>query len=184
MKPKPFKPETDNNNENYVRDKTTGLIWHRCQYRTLYADTDRSEVVYHSNYLRYFEFGRTSLMRDLAYPYKEIEAGGYVYPVFDLGISFYQPLYYDDVMYIHTRPAHLERVRLRFDYVITHAEKGHLICTGFTKHCAMNLNGNQVILSNHLFAVEIKRRAGPSSRTGAVPRYRNRRRSRPAAGSG
>ena len=144
MKPKPFRPEPSDHDERYVRDRTTGLIWHRSQLRTLYADTDRSEVVYHSNYLRYFEFGRTSLMRDLAYPYKEIEASGYVYPIFDLGISFNQPLYYDDLMYIHTRPVNLERVRLQFDYVITHAEKGQLICTGFTKHCALNLTGTPV----------------------------------------
>ena len=67
MKPKPFKPEIFNNDEKYVRDLTTGLVWHRTRHRTLYADTDRSEVVYHSNYMRYFEFGRASLMRDAAY---------------------------------------------------------------------------------------------------------------------
>ncbi|HON58475.1 MAG TPA: acyl-CoA thioesterase [Smithella sp.] len=141
MKPKPFKPEIYQNDGRFVRDATTGLIWHRCSYRVLYIDTDRSEVVYHSNYLRYFEVGRTTLMRDAAYPYKEIEQSGYVYPIFDLGITFYHPLYYDDLMYIHTRPSELERVRLRFDYLITHAEKGDIICRGFTKHCALNLSG-------------------------------------------
>jgi acyl-CoA thioester hydrolase len=83
-------------------------------------------------------------MRDLAYSYKEIEASGYVYPIFDLGISFNQPLYYDDPMFIHTRPVNLERVRVQFDYAITHAEKGDLICTGFTKHCALNSTGTPV----------------------------------------
>ena len=141
MRPKPFQPEIYNNDEKYVRDLSTGYIWHRSVYRTLYADTDRSDVVYHANYLRYFEFGRTSLMRDAAYPYREIEESGFVYPIIDLGISFYSPLRYDDLMFIHARPTHLERVRLQFDYVITHAEKGQIICTGFTKHCALNKSG-------------------------------------------
>ncbi|HQL01087.1 MAG TPA: thioesterase family protein [Smithellaceae bacterium] len=144
MKPKPFVPEIYKNDEKFVRDRTTGYVWHRATYRTLYADTDRSQVVYHSNYLRYFEFGRTSLMRDVAYSYKEIEESGYVYPIYDLGVTFYQPLFYDDVMYIHTRPVNLERVRLQFDYVITHAQKGYLVCTGFTKHCAANAAGKPV----------------------------------------
>ena len=144
MKPKPFKPEIFNNDQHFVRDSTADLVWHRCEYRTLYADTDRSEIVYHANYLRYFEFGRTSLMRDVAYSYKEIEASGYVYPIIDMGITFYQPLFYDDLMHIHTRPSHLERVRLQFDYIITHAEKGNIICKGFTKHCALNLSGKPV----------------------------------------
>jgi len=38
----------------------------------------------------------------------------------------------------------LERVRLQFDYLITHAEKGNLICIGFTKHCALNQSGTPV----------------------------------------
>ncbi len=144
MKPKPFVPEVYRQDERIVRDRTTGLIWHRAVYRVLYADTDRSQVVYHSNYLRYFEYGRTSLMRDVAYPYKEIEESGYVYPIYDLGVSFYQSLFYDDVMHIYTRPVNLERVRLQFDYVITHAEKGYLVCTGFTKHCAASAAGRPV----------------------------------------
>lgn len=144
MKPKPFKPQIFNDDHHFVHDFSTGLVWHLCECRTLYADTDRSEIVYHANYLRYFEFGRTSLMRDVAYSYKEIELSGYVYPIIDMGITFYQPLYYDDLMYIHTRPSHLERVRLQFDYIITHAEKGHIICKGFTKHCALNPAGKPV----------------------------------------
>jgi acyl-CoA thioester hydrolase len=125
----------------YVRDGQTGLYWHRCRNRVLYADTDRSAVVYHANYLRYFEFGRASLMRDTAYPYKEIERSGYVYPIIDMGIQFYEPLRYDDPMLIHTRPAELGRVKLRFDYVITHAETEVLICRGFTQHCALKTSG-------------------------------------------
>jgi acyl-CoA thioester hydrolase len=59
--------------------------------RTLYADTDRSQVVYHANYLRYFEFGRASLMRDAAYPYREIEESGYVYPIISTGHRLLPP---------------------------------------------------------------------------------------------
>jgi len=144
MKPSPFRPEPDGRDDRYVRDKATGLLWHRCRMRTLYADTDRSTVVYHANYLRYFEFGRTSLMRDAAYPYREIEESGYVYPIIDLAIQFHQPLHYDDPMWIHTRPAELQRVRLQFDYVITHGETGADVCRGYTRHCALNARGNPV----------------------------------------
>lgn len=141
MKPKPFRPVPFDHDTRFVRDATTGEVWHRCPHRTLYADTDRSEVVYHSNYLRYFELGRASLMRDAAYPYREIEESGFVYPIIDLGITFHAPLYYDDPIWIHTRPIALERVRLTFDYLIAHAESGRLICRGFTKHCALNRKG-------------------------------------------
>jgi acyl-CoA thioester hydrolase len=144
MRPKPFVPEPLNGNRPYVRDKIGGKIWHRCAMRTLYADTDRSQVVYHANYLRYFEFGRASLMRDAAYAYREIEESGFIYPIISTGLDYYRPLYYDDAMYIHTRPSQIERVKLRFDYLITHEASGEIVCIGFTRHCATNAAGRPV----------------------------------------
>ncbi|MCP4135659.1 MAG: acyl-CoA thioesterase [bacterium] len=146
MKPKPFIPEPAGMEDYYIKDKTSGEIWHRCHRRTLYAETDRSQVVYHANYLLYFEFGRASLMRDVAYPYRQVEESGYVYPIIDLGMSFFKPLYYDDPMWVHTRPSEKDRIRIKFDYIITHAETGELVCKGFTKHCALNLAGTPVAL--------------------------------------
>jgi acyl-CoA thioester hydrolase len=144
MKPKPFVPVPAEGGGPFVRDEKGGRHWHRCRQRTLYADTDRSQVVYHANYLRYFEYGRASLMRDLGYPYREIEESGYVYPIIEVGVSYYSPLYYDDAMEIYTRPSEIERVRLRFDYVITHEGSGQIASMGFTRHCAVNANGTPV----------------------------------------
>ena len=141
MRPEPFIPETTDGDKRYVRDKVSDLIWHRCKHRTLYADTDRSQVVYHATYLQYFELGRGALMRDAAYSYRSIEAGGNIYPVIEIGVKYYTPLHYDDSMWVHTRPAKLERVRLRFDYIITSEETGAIICKGHTRHCALNQLG-------------------------------------------
>lgn len=141
MRPKPFLPEALDGSGPYVRDRTSGLVWHQCTLRTLYADTDRSQVVYHANYLRYFEFGRASLMRDSAYPYREIEESGFIYPIISTGLDYFRPLKYDDAMLIHTRPGERERVKLRFDYVITHRPSTDIVCLGFTRHCAVNTRG-------------------------------------------
>ncbi len=141
MRPKPFLPERLPDHPAHVRDSNSGLIWHRSEMRTLYVDTDRSQVVYHANYLRYFEYGRAELMRGAHYPYKQIEESGYIYPIIKTELNYYTPLFYDDLMHIHTRPATLELVKLQFDYLITRAEDGEIICTGFTRHCAVNGKG-------------------------------------------
>ena len=141
MKPAPFLPEPHPTDERLVVDRHGGQTWHRVQHRVLYADTDRSGVVYHANYLRYFELGRASIMRDLAFPYAQVEDSGYVYPIVDLGMRFLHPLRYDDPMWVHTRPDELQRVRVRFCYHITHAETGAHVCSGYTLHCALNLKG-------------------------------------------
>lgn len=137
MRPDPFKPEPLSHDERFARDAQTGLVWHRTFSRPLYADTDRSRVVYHANYLRFFELGRATLMRDLSFPYAEVEANGFVYPITRLELSFHVPLQYDEPMWIHTRPRPLERVRVTFDYVIIHGETGAIVCKGYTTHCAL-----------------------------------------------
>jgi acyl-CoA thioester hydrolase len=153
MRPKPFLPEIFNSDARYVKDKTDGLVWHRCAYRTLYGDTDRSQSVYHANHLRFFEMGRASLMRDSGCSYREIEEGGLVYPIIEVGITYYSPLYYDDVMWIQTRPEKLERVRIQFNYVITHADSTDIICKGFTKHCATNASGRPVAIDERTLGI-------------------------------
>ncbi len=144
MKPKPFTPDFVNHNHPYVKDKAGGEIWHCCGHRILYADTDRSQMVYHANHLKYFEIGRASLMRDAAYPYREIEESGYMYPIIQVGVEYFASLRYDDPISIFTRPAELERVKLRFDYVITHEKNHEIVCKGFTRHCAVNSSGTPV----------------------------------------
>ena len=142
MRLKLFRPETIPGLDScYVCDAATSLVWHRSTGRALYVDTDRSQVVYHANYLRYFEIGRAELMRQAQYTYRQIEESGYIYPIIRTELNYYTPLYYDDLFHIHTRPARLELVKAQFDYLITRAADGEIICTGFTLHCATNSRG-------------------------------------------
>jgi acyl-CoA thioester hydrolase len=128
----------------FVRERNAGLIWHRVEHRVLYADTDRSQVVHHANYLRYFELGRASVLRDLGFPYCEVEEDGYYYPIVDLAMRFLHPFHYDDRMWVHTRPKLLERVCVTFEYAIARADGGVLAVTGYTRHCALNPKGTVV----------------------------------------
>lgn len=137
MRPPPFRPRPHALGEAYVVDPATGLLWHRAAHRPLYADTDRSGTVYHAHYLRYFELGRASLMRERGWPYASIEEAGYTYPVVDTRLTYLSPLGYDQPFFIHTRPAALEKVRVRFDYVLS-GEGGGDICRGYTLHCALD----------------------------------------------
>jgi len=137
MRPPEFRPLPFEGDERFVRDQATGLVWHRVSTRPLYADTDRSQVVYHANYLRYFELGRVTLMRDTGYSYREVEDQGFVYPIIDLAIRFHLPIFYDDLIWVHTRPSELDRIRVGFQYLVTR-DDGSPACSGHTRHCALN----------------------------------------------
>ncbi len=144
MRPRPLRTEALKSDPRYVRDTGTGLVYHRREYQVLYADTDRSGVVYHASYFRYFEVGRATLLRDASYPYRLVEESGFLYPIYQLGCDFYAPLRYDDAIWVHTRFRMLEHVRVGFDYVITQVGSTEVGCTGFTLHCATNRKGQPV----------------------------------------
>jgi acyl-CoA thioester hydrolase len=144
MQPRPMRTEPLPEDPRYVRDAETGLVWHRAAYRVLYADTDRSGVVYHANYFRYFEVGRTTLLRDADHPYRAVEDSGFVYPIYQLGCDFHLPLRYDDAIWVHTRFKMVEHVRVGFVYAITRVDSPDVACSGFTLHCATNTKGQPI----------------------------------------
>lgn len=103
---------------------------HETTVRVRYAETDRMGVVYHANYLQYFEIGRTEAMRSLGATYRSLEEGGIALAVVECGLKFRAGAKYDDELRIVTRPSSAGRVRVRFDYEIWRGDK--LLCDGFT----------------------------------------------------
>ena len=144
MRAPDFKATPLASDSRFVRDGIGGLVWHRVEHRVLFADTDRTGVVYHANYFRFFELGRSTLLRDSGFPLRQMEAEGYVYPIFQVGLDFFRPMDYDDPIWVHTRFRDVHGVRVDFDYLITHAETGMVLCKGFTRHCATNRKGRPV----------------------------------------
>ena len=78
--------------------------------RVYYEDTDFSGIVYHANYLRYMERGRTNYLRLLGVDHRglfeaaEQEAPGFAFVVRSMNIDFLKPARMDDVLEIVTEP--------------------------------------------------------------------------------
>ena len=60
------------------------MIVSRSQVTVRYAETDMMGIVYHANYLPWFEIGRTTLLKELGLPYRQLEAEGYRLPVLEI----------------------------------------------------------------------------------------------------
>ncbi len=71
---------------------------HSCPYRVSYADTDAMARVYYANYLVIAERARTEFLRDIGFPYKEIEAGGCFFPVRSCSVRYHSFAAYDDLL--------------------------------------------------------------------------------------
>ena len=71
--------------------------------RVRYAETDQMGVVYHSNYLIWFEIGRTDWLRETGWTYREMEAEGIQLPVIEAHCTYRLGARYDDDIEIRTR---------------------------------------------------------------------------------
>ena len=117
---------------------------HTTSYRVIYGDTDNMGVVYHANYLRWFEMGRNELFRHLGMPYTEVEARGLALPVSEVKCKYLSPARYDDVIVIHASLNSQFRAGLQFDYAITNEDGSVTHTTGYTRHAFVNDKGKVV----------------------------------------
>ena len=118
------------------------MLESRTQITVRYAETDMMGIVYHGNYLPWFEVGRTTLLKECGLPYKDLEALGYLLPVTELGMKFSRPALYDDTVTIITRLKEKPLIRIRLDYEVRRGEE--LLVTGFTVHGFINKAGEPV----------------------------------------
>jgi len=104
---------------------------HVTHLRPRYAETDQAGVVYHSNYLEWFEVGRTTMLRESGCSYAELERSeGIVLPVTEASLRFVRPAHYDELVRIETRVEDLRRVRFRIGTRIFRDEDQTLLCEG------------------------------------------------------
>jgi acyl-CoA thioester hydrolase len=117
----------------------SGEHWHETEIRVRYKDTDRMGVVYHGNYLTFFEIGRAELMRDLGCAYSKLEADGYHLVVIEAAAKYHANVGYDSVVTVKSRIAELRGARIRFDYRVV-SEEGKLLVSGHTVHACILSN--------------------------------------------
>ena len=103
--------------------------------RVRYAETDQMGVVYHANYLVWFEVGRVEYIRQLGLDYKSMERDeGCGIAVADVSARFKAPAQYDDELVIQTQLLAARGAVVRFGYRIVRAADDLLLCEGETVH--------------------------------------------------
>lgn len=113
------------------------MLIHRAKIEVRYKETDQMGIVHHSNYLPWFEIGRTKFIEQLGFTYAEMEANGVLLPVTDAYLSYKKPAKYGDKVYVETKLKEYKGVRITFDYTVKSAE-GEVLITGYTKHGFVN----------------------------------------------
>jgi acyl-CoA thioester hydrolase len=115
------------------------MISARAQITVRYAETDMMGIVYHANYLPWFEVARTQLLREQGFPYRQLETDGYRLPVLEVAAKYRRPALYDDTLTIVATIREKPLLRIRIDYEVFRGDE--LLATGQSAHAFCDLTG-------------------------------------------
>ena len=102
------------------------------EQRVYYADTDHGGVVYYSNYLKWFEIGRTEILRQLGFNYADFEKNCMIAPVVEVKCNYKGPAVYNDLIIIKTTIDNIGNSSIKFNYEIINKKSSKLLAEGYT----------------------------------------------------
>jgi acyl-CoA thioester hydrolase len=111
------------------------------ELRVRYAETDTMGVVYHANYLVWFEVGRGDFFRALDQDYGQWEYKGYFLPVSEAYARFDAPARYGELVIVRTWLEQIRSRSLTLDYEVINAETRQRLASGWTKHICADAQG-------------------------------------------
>ncbi len=116
------------------------MYYHNEIIRPRYEETDQMGVIYHGNYITWFEQARSGFFRALGYSYKRLEDEGFWIPVIEVGCKYFAPAKYDEEVYVKTAVESFSGVRFQLKYQVYDVATDTLLVEGFTKHATTDKN--------------------------------------------
>lgn len=112
---------------------------HHLPIRIYYEDTDFSGGVYHANYLRYFERGRSDFFRMIGISHTDLAADDTAFAVTRMELDFKRAARIDDALVVQTAWSQIKGVRLLARQAITRGEE--MICEAKVDAVCITLDG-------------------------------------------
>ena len=121
------------------------------KFRVYYEDTDASGRVYHANYLKYLERGRSNLIYQSKYNHQELlKKFNIIFVVKNLNINYLRPAFFEDILEVQTSLNQLSRVKLNFNQkTLRHTE---LLVDAEVMVIPVNIEGKIIRLDEELFS--------------------------------
>ncbi len=105
-----------------------------------YAETDAQRVVYHGNYVIWFEVARTTFCERAGYPYPRMETEGSFITVTEVRVRYRRSVRYGDTVVVRARMTALKSRGCTFAYEVVLPD-GQLAAEGETQHLFLDGSG-------------------------------------------
>ena len=115
------------------------------QLRVRFSETDPLGIVWHGNYIKYFEEGREAFGRKYGISYLEVERHGFATPIVKSVCEHKKMVRYGELLEVETRYMNTSAAKLVFQYFL-YNEADELVCTGETIQVFTSLADNSLAL--------------------------------------
>lgn len=129
----------------------------RTTIKVRFSEVDSMHIVWHGEYIRYFEDGRESFGKRYGISYWDIYSSGYTAPIVDLNCQYKSPLTFGEEAIIETRYIATEAAKLVFEYTVFKADGETIVATGSTIQVFLN-SDNELELTNPDFYQDWKKK--------------------------
>ena len=129
----------------------------RTTFRVRFSEVDSMQIVWHGEYVRYFEDGREAFGRHYGLDYMSIYREGYMVPIVDLTCQFKYPLSFGEEAIVETRYINSDAAKIVFEYTIYRASDQTIVATGSTVQVFLNSN-KELELVNPAFYIKWKKK--------------------------
>ena len=114
-----------------------------------YYETDKMGIVHHSNYIRFFEEARCSLLEESNLPYDLMEEKGIMSPVLGVSCQYKQHVTFGDIIKIHAYIKEFTGVKFTVGYEIYNKRNNNLCVSGESNHCFTDSNLKPLNIKKH-----------------------------------
>lgn len=136
-----------------IRNKQTVFLKTEVPIRILFHDVDSMNVVWHGNYVKYFEEGRSALLNMIGFHYNDMSAAGFVLPIVDMKIKYIRPLLLNQVVIVCTELIEYQN-RLIMHFTIMDEEKNQIYTRGSTTQVSVCINSREMQFELPLVFIE------------------------------
>lgn len=108
-----------------------------------FFDVDAMNIVWHGNYVKYFEVARCELLRSFNYDYTDMRDSGYMWPIVDMRIKYIGSARYARKIKITANLVEYQN-RLKIEYLITDELTGEKLTKGYTIQVAVEIESGEM----------------------------------------
>lgn len=118
-----------------------------------FSDTDAMGVVWHGNYLKFFEDAREYFGEVFCLEYLEIHRMGFFVPIAETKIKYLEPISYGDKIVVEIIFVFNRAAKLNFEYKLRNTDTQNVVAKGITSQVFVSADTRKMILSKPDFFV-------------------------------